>query len=124
MGRFPNLEELPLFHRACLVVVIMVLVIFFLFLAIVLLPDDHATGEEQPVNLSKYEAQFIALDKAAIDEAYKKHIGRLFETWTTDYDAKGPEPPRAVRGALNARSVYTRSMDAIERRAERLKNGR
>jgi len=68
---------------------------------------------------SQYEDRFVQLDREAIDEAYKKHIIKLFDIWVTDY--KKGEPPRAVIGANNARRAYTDALRAIEEREEYLR---
>jgi len=76
------------------------------------------TVEGQPIALvpPRFESHLIKLDREAIDEAYKAHIRRLFDIWVTDYAANIGQPPRAVKGANNARGAYVQSITAIEKR--------
>jgi len=73
--------------------------------------------EGQKVDIEPHMERILQLDKQAIEEAYVKHIMRLFDIWMTDYSE---EPPRAVRGAQNARSAYARAMNAVEKREREL----
>jgi hypothetical protein len=77
--------------------------------------------EELPI--SKYEEHILALDREALDKAYKDHIGLVFGVWM-----KGPAdtdaPRRAQLGAYNARLGYEKSVEAIERRERKLKEQR
>ena len=119
-----DLHELSLGHRIALTFVIVLVILFALALFGYLTGGwDQAPGKEAELLWStKYESRLVELDKAAIEEAYRKHIIRLFDLWVTDYTTERPdEPPRAVKGAVNARGAFTRSMDAIEQREQRVK---
>jgi hypothetical protein len=70
---------------------------------------------------SEYDARLLALDKEAVDAAYREHVQRLYATWMKDETG---QPYRAVTGARQAQRAYVRSMDAIKRRQEELKGGR
>lgn len=110
--RIPPLEELPLWVRSCILIAILVLVLLFLWLVFVL--DEQEAAAAEPVQISKYEARILQLEQEALDEAFKKHLIRLYDIWVTDYT---PEmPPRAIKGAHNARDAYERYMMAVERR--------
>ena len=105
--------ELPGWARVAITIIIAILIAVGLLL---FLPD--AGGETEKIPASKYESRLIQLDREAIEEAYKKHIMRLFDVWVTDYGASGAQPPRAVKGANNARRAYTASIEAIEQREQ------
>jgi hypothetical protein len=83
--------------------------------------EDRRPVEEPPI--SKYEEHLLALDREALDKAYKDHIGLVFAIWM-----KGPTDPdsprRAGNGARNAREGYEKSVQAIERRERRLKESK
>jgi hypothetical protein len=70
----------------------------------------------QPAALSKYEAQFIELDRAAIIAAYKEQIQHLFLTWAKD---DREQPKRASTGARRARIMFENAMAAIDEREQR-----
>lgn len=72
--------------------------------------DTEATAQESIP--AQYEARIAELERAAMDEAFKKHMMRLFDVWVTDYDL----PPRVSKGASNARGAYSRAMSAIDKR--------
>jgi hypothetical protein len=80
--------------------------------------EDRRPVEEPPI--SKYEEHLLALDREALDKAYKDHIGLVFGVWM-----KGPTDPdsprRAGAGARNAREGYEKSVQAIERREQRVR---
>jgi hypothetical protein len=66
---------------------------------------------------SKYDVRIGELEKQAIEEAFKQHIGQLYKIWVTDnYQPKFP--PKAIVGARNARDAFIRSMDAIGERGQ------
>jgi hypothetical protein len=78
-----------------------------------------ATADDPPI--SKHEEHILALDREALDKAYKDHIGLVFGVWM-----KAPSDPqsptRAGAGARNARAGYAISIDKIEQREQRLKD--
>jgi hypothetical protein len=120
------LDQMPLLHRALLTVAIVVVVLLLLALVGWFSGSDEAGArdvhlhpyEEPPI--SKYEDHLLALDREALDKAYKDHIGLVFGVWM-----KGPadadSPRRAGNGARNAREGYERSLQAIERREQRIR---
>lgn len=70
---------------------------------------------------SAYDDRLLALDKAAIEQAYSGHVTRLFEGWMKDDTG---QPARALTGVRQAQRAYIASMDAIKRREEENKRGR
>jgi hypothetical protein len=94
--------------------------ILSLIIAIVLAYVLVSIAKDEPraelvVAASKYDDHIDELERQAIDEAFKKYIGQLYNIWVTDqYQPK--IPPKALTGARNARDAYIRSMDAIEKR--------
>jgi hypothetical protein len=73
-----------------------------------------ATGEPPS---SKWDDQLDELERQAIGDAFKKHIGQLYSVWVTD-NYQPRIPPKALVGARNARDAYIRSMEAIEKRRQ------
>jgi hypothetical protein len=113
------LEEQSIAQRIILTIVICLIVLFVLFVIGWLIQDEADAQPEFVV--TKYEERLLQLETEAIEGAFKKHIMRLYDTWVTDYVPI--EPPRAVKGAANARAAYFRSMQRIEeRRANLQKN--
>ena len=73
--------------------------------------------------IEKDEAHLLALDREALDKAYKDHIGLVFGVWMKD--PTDPEAPRrAGNGARNARKGYSISRDRIEEREQKLKESK
>jgi hypothetical protein len=78
-------------------------------------------NREPPI--SKYEEHLLALDREALDKAYKDHIGLVFGVWMKD-PSDPSAPSRAGNGARNARGGYEKSMQAIERREKKFKESK
>jgi hypothetical protein len=113
--KIPDLTELPLRHRIALTFIIVLIVLF------VLAVIGYLTGrwevEAQPLVPSKWDDQIDALERQALGDAFKKHIGQLYSVWVTD-NYQPRIPPKALIGARNARDAYIRSMEAIEKREQ------
>jgi hypothetical protein len=115
-------EQVPLRYRVMLACAVVVIVVIVLSLASCFL-DAAPSREEDDPPLSKYEDHIIALDREALDKAYKDHIGLVFGVWMkapTDPDS----PRRAGAGARNARQGYAISIEKIENRERRLKESK
>jgi hypothetical protein len=111
-----DLEKLPLKYRIAIAIgVVLLTVLFLLFF-----PGASAERPHQIVP-TKYDARIIELEKEALEDAYKRHIIRLFDIWVTDYRPDASEPPRAVKGAINGRAAYARAMEGIEKREKALR---
>ena len=117
--RIPRLEDLTLLQRIIATIVIIVVVILVLSIAGMFTVEGQSIRDIKVPE--RFEERLLKLDRDAIEEAYKRHIIRLFDVWTTDYSPGGHQPPRAVKGANNARGVYIETMIAIERREQELK---
>jgi len=89
---------------------------FYIVLTLLLLALlEQREASSEPVPPSKWDDHIDELEKQALDDAFKKHIGQLFSIWVTDrYEPR--IPPKALTGARNARDAYIRSMEAIEKR--------
>jgi hypothetical protein len=79
----------------------------------------QASSELPPVGTfvgrsSPWDTRIVALDKEALDNAYRDQIERLFSVWMKD-DANQPE--RAITGARQARRAYILVRTEIEKRA-------
>lgn len=81
---------------------------------------DAAQSSVQMPPISKYEKEFIELDRRAISEAYQAQIHHVFLIWAKDEQG---QPQRALVGAKQARNMYERSMTAIDEREARLRTG-
>jgi hypothetical protein len=110
-------------HRFALTIAVCLIILFSIALCGFLTGRwSEAAGEPlQPDTLSKYEQQFIDLDRQAIADAYRQQIQHLFLTWAKD---EQQQPRRAVTGAKQARAMFERAMDAVEARAQRLQRER
>jgi hypothetical protein len=111
------LEEMTVGQRIALTVVICLIILFALALAGYLTGgwDEAGAAPDMPVVASKWDDHIDTLERQAIDEAFKRYIGKLYDIWVSDnYQPK--IPPKALVGARNARDAYIRSMDAIEKR--------
>ena len=84
--------------------------------AVVLLqtPDQYqlASAEESFI-ASKYDERLFALDREAIDSAYRAQFEHLVAIWFKDETG---QPARAINGAKIARKRYIDIMTAIEKR--------
>lgn len=67
---------------------------------------------------SAHDARLIALDKEAIEAAYREHVQRMYSGWMKDDTG---QPTRALTGVRQAQRAYIASMDAINQREEKLK---
>lgn len=76
-----------------------------------------ATPPDYPVPLapSAYDDRLLALDKEAIEAAYREHVTRMYAGWMKDDTG---QPNRAITGVRQAQRAYIASMDAIKRREE------
>jgi Na+-transporting methylmalonyl-CoA/oxaloacetate decarboxylase gamma subunit len=111
------LEDMRIGQRIMLTVAIIVIVL--ILLACVGYLSGRWEAESAPVEqrpmASKWDDEIDALEKQAIGEAFRKHIGQLYSVWVTD-NYQPRIPPKALTGARNARDAYIRSMEAIEKR--------
>jgi hypothetical protein len=118
----PHLENLSIGHRIALTVVIVIAVILLLALVGYLSGRwEQAQAEEAPAYVApiEYEPHMLELERKALDEAFIKHFVRLYDIWVTDYQPT--EPPRAVRGANNARHAYLRYIQRLDKRLDDLR---
>lgn len=119
MWKIPRLEDLTVGQRLVTTAVIIVVVVFVLFVIGLFAVEGQSIRDIQVP--ARFEDRLIKLDREAIDEAYKKHVVRLFDIWVMDYSSSIGQPPRAVKGANNARGAYIQSMTAIEKRETEIK---
>lgn len=66
-----------------------------------------------PLHPSKYDERLDALDREAVEAAYRQQVGHLFGVWMKD---KAGQPTRALVGQRNARKAYIDIMQQIENR--------
>jgi len=110
-----QLEDMTIGQRTMLMVLIVLVILFALaFCGWVTGGWDQAPAQElQP---SKFDPRLIALDKEAMDEAYKERVRHLFEVWMKDETG---QPGRAIVGVRQARRAYIEAMGKIEEREQR-----
>ena len=95
--------------------------LFAVMLAHVLINIAHeAEGQSVAEGPSIYEtnpshadAHLTAMDREALDTAYRNYRERLFEQWMKD---PSQQPKRAIFGAEKARDVYLKVLKAIDER--------
>jgi hypothetical protein len=112
-----NLEDLSIGHRIALTVIIVLVILFALALFGYLTGGWDVEAQGAPVVPSKYDEQIDELERQALGEAFKKHVGQLYSVWVTD-NYQPRFPPKAIVGMRNARDAYIRGMEAIDRRTE------
>lgn len=120
--KFKPLEAMTFAQRFMLTVVIVLVILFALALFGYLTGRwDEAGAQPIPQALppSEHDARLVALDKEAIEAAYRAHVQLMYSGWMKD-DAG--QPYRALTGTRQAQRAYIRSMDAIKRREEELKS--
>lgn len=67
---------------------------------------------------SEFDNRLVALDKEAIEAAYREHVQRMYAGWMKDDTG---QPTRALTGVRGAQRAYISSMTAIKRREEELR---
>lgn len=110
------LEDMSLGHRAIATVIIVVVVLLILAFIGYISGRWEAEAAPVPAPISPYERRLIALDREAIDNAYRAKVEQLFSVWLKDETG---QPGRAIIGVNQARKAYAGAMVEIERR-ERL----
>jgi len=78
----------------------------------------RAEAPPLPPGPSKHDEKLIALDRAALDEAYQAQILHLFGVWMKDETG---QPARATKGFQQARRAYIEAMGELEKREQALK---
>jgi len=111
-----SLEDMHVVQRILLAIIIVVIVTILLA-CVSYLSERRDAGAEIRAEASKWDDHIDELEKQAIDEAFKRHIGQLYSVWVTD-NYQPRIPPKALVGARNARDAYVRSMEAIEKREQ------
>ena len=112
-----DLRDMNLGQRAIATVIIVVLVMLVLGLIGYLSGRWEVEAAPAPVP-SPYETRLIALDREAMDNAYRSKLEQLFSVWLKD---EAGQPVRAVTGANQARKAYNNAMTEIERREKSLR---
>ena len=70
-----------------------------------------------PPSPSPYDDRIAALDRTALDDAFRAHVAHLYATWMKDPSG---QPERALQGYRRARLAYIEAMAGIEEREKRL----
>lgn len=108
-----DLHEMTFGQRFILTIVICLVILFALALAGYLTGAWNTDASAQTLPISKWDAQMIALDKQALDQAYATQMAHVFGIWIKDGVA---DPSRARIGFGNARRGYDAAMTEIEKR--------
>lgn len=116
------LEDMTIGQRIVFTVVL-VLVLLLLLAAFGYLTGrwEEAAAAPAPAPISPYETRLLALEREAVDNAYRSKIEQLISVWLKDETG---QPQRAVNGANQARKAYAGALAEIERREEINKRGR
>jgi hypothetical protein len=126
-----NLQDMSIGQRiiltAVIVIVILLLLAAFGYFTGRWEEASAATASRKSIvddiPIEKDEAHILALDREALDKAYRDHIGLVFSVWMKD--PNDPDAPRrAGQGARNARKGYAISRDRIEEREQKLKESK
>jgi hypothetical protein len=93
-----------------------------IILAYILLSITHegAQGESSGPSISKWDTRIVALEKEAMEEAFKRYMIQLYNIWVTD-NYQSATSPRALASARSAREAFIKTMDAIEKREQQIK---
>jgi len=81
--------------------------------------DATSRGEERIKEVDippEHREALIALDREAVEQAYRQQAMHLFLTWMKDETG---QPERLMRGIQQARRGYVESMKAIDERASK-----
>lgn len=78
----------------------------------------EAEAAPVPALATPYEPRLIALDREAVDNAYRAKVEQLIAVWLKDETG---QPGRAIVGVNQARKAYAGAMGEIERRERLLK---
>jgi hypothetical protein len=118
----PLLEDLPLWQRIAIAIAV-VLIGLLLAAALHMTAEAEQQSRFSPTDIpiSKYEERLLALDREAIEQAYKDHIKNVFAVWMRD--DRG-QPGRALTGAQQGHKAFVGSMEGIERREQQVKQFR
>jgi hypothetical protein len=95
-----------------------VIIIFSVGIVLLALAEKAPTPEIAEVPTA-YDDRMLALDRAAVDEAYRHQVGLLFASWMKDSTG---QPARSIRGVRQMRRAYVAAMDEIAKREQALKD--
>jgi len=117
MRRVPSLEELTVGRRILLTLVLVLIILFALAAFGYFTGGWEAQGEgflEPPP--SPYDDTMRAIEREAVEEAYRDRLVSLFNTWMKDDTG---QPARAIQGARKARHAFIDVMQEIEAREKK-----
>lgn len=73
----------------------------------------EVASAEEPFIASKYDDRLLALDREAVDNAYRDKVEHLIATWFLDDTG---QPARALNGVRTARKRYIEMQAALDKR--------
>lgn len=112
-------NELSLGHRIALTVIV-VLIVLFAFAIAGFLSGRWEAGAQQEQQLYQgipLDAHLLPKDRAALEEAYKQHLIRLWNVWLTD---GARESSRIKTGLKIARQAYHQATQELDKREQQL----
>jgi len=110
------LEEMTIGQRFLLMIVIVLVILFAL--AFCGYDRWEAVGAPEPFEpITKWEKHILALEREAIDNAYRDQVEHLFQIWMKD---EAGQPHRAVVGVRAARRAYVAIQQRFEQRERQL----
>lgn len=112
-GRIKPLEDMSLGHRVMLTVAVVLIVLLVAACVGYLSGRWEVAAESAAMSPSKFDDRLLALDREAVDNAYRSKIEGLIAVWLKDETG---QPQRAVNGARNARKAYIAAMTEVEKR--------
>lgn len=80
--------------------------------------ERYQVAAEESFQASKYDDHLLALDREAVDNAYRDQVEHLIAIWFKDDSG---QPGRATKGVQIARKRYIDMMAAIEKREADIK---
>jgi len=81
-----------------------------------MVPDISGETLLPPASPSPFDDRIAALERAALDDAFRQQVAHLYLTWMKD---STEQPQRAVAGERRARKAYIDAMAGIEERERR-----
>jgi hypothetical protein len=79
---------------------------------------EAAINLPPPLERSQYDEHLLAIDREALEDAYHRQIGLLFEGWMKDPTG---QPDRFLLGLRKATRAYIAAMDGAKAREQEIK---
>jgi hypothetical protein len=117
-----DLRDMTIWQRILLMIAIIVFALLVIFVAEYLsegAPAAPLPGHPLPdLQRSQYDERLLALDREAIEAAYREQVQHLFAIWMKDDTG---QPVRVITGVRKAAKAYIESMDGAARREREIR---